>query len=314
MAIPRRPILQLMTKTLSIESMLVPLLTRPRVAQAVKWTVYSLLIINGLIYFYHDYNAYRSAVASDAAWSEFFEAFVTSIDMFAWLALVFVFELETYILTDEAYKGWIPRLLVAVRVLCYAMIFYSAYGYTINTLDNYETTEVAGLTDLCEVTDQGRYLQLDVIEFVEITAENCADISVGPPYYQIDVDVSLIDAKSLKHVQWIGWPDISNAFAWLFIVFLIEVEVWLQTKDRFGSRALKVTRQVKSAFYGVLLINVAIWAFTGYGLYAYDSLLWIVGFWAIELNLVEWEQERLEELAEMSQAQAAGESDSTHPV
>jgi hypothetical protein len=39
------------------------------------------------------------------------------------------------------------------------------------------------------------------------------------------------------------------------------------------------------------------WFFYGYALYTWDAFLWIFGFWAIELNLAEWEQERLKELS-----------------
>ena len=55
---------------------------------------------------------------------------------------------------------------------------------------------------------------------------------------------------------------------------------------------------IKTVFYGILFLNAAIWAMTSYPLYAYDQILWVVGFWAIELNLAEWEQDRLKELSE----------------
>jgi hypothetical protein len=52
----------------------------------------------------------------------------------------------------------------------------------------------------------------------------------------------------------------------------------------------------KTLCYAILIGNGVIWFFTGYYLYTWDAFLWIFGFWAIELNLAEWEQERLEEL------------------
>ena len=61
-----------------------------------------------------------------------------------------------------------------------------------------------------------------------------------------------------------------------------------------------MAHQVSTALYGVLFLNVLIWSFNGYALYAYDSLLWIVGFWAIELNLAEWERDRVQELSEQA--------------
>jgi hypothetical protein len=93
-----------------------------------------------------------------------------------------------------------------------------------------------------------------------------------------------------------GLVDICNAFVWLIVVILIEIEVWLQTIDRFSSPLLTATRQVKTLFYLVLMGNGIIWLFGSYYLYTWDAFLWIFGFWAIELNLAEWEIERVHEL------------------
>jgi hypothetical protein len=242
--------------------------------------------------------AYKAAMPLNPGLADYIEFFATTIDVAAWLGLVYLFEFETYILPDEAFKGFLPKLLIILRVACYSLIFSAAYGYTVATFGNYDTAKVEGVSDLCMLADQGQSLQLDVISYADITSENCRDISTGPPFHQIGDDTAIIDNKTLNHVQKMGWLDIANSFAWLSIVFLIELEIWLQATDRFGSRALKVARTVKTAFYGVLLFNVSVWAITAYALYAYDALLWIVGFWAIELNLAEWEQERTQELSE----------------
>ena len=111
----------------------------------------------------------------------------------------------------------------------------------------------------------------------------------------------MVGASLLGHVQRQGWLDISNAFIWLIVVALIEIEVWLQAADRFGSRLLPVVRVSKSFFYLVLIFNGVTWGITGYALYAWDAFLWVFGFWAIELNLAEWEQDRLEELRASSE-------------
>ena len=47
----------------------------------------------------------------------------------------------------------------------------------------------------------------------------------------------------------------------------------------------------------MLIGNAITWGLNDYYLYAWDSFLWICGFWAIEFNLAYWEQERLKELA-----------------
>jgi hypothetical protein len=110
--------------------------------------------------------------------------------------------------------------------------------------------------------------------------------------------VSVIDEHTLGHVQWMGWIDIDNAYVWIIVVFLIEIEVWLQARDRFSSPLIQSVRQVKTFFYLVLIANIFIWGFSGYYLYAWDAFLWIFGFWAIELNLAEWEMDRIHALQE----------------
>ena len=150
----------------TIKSILVPLLTRPRVAQFVKWLVYGCLVINFGVYVVDDWMAWQSSVAPDAALGDILEKFATSIDMIAWLGLVFLFELETYVLPDDAFKPWVVNAFLLVRVVCYVSIFYAAYGYTVESLDNYDVTEIPGLTDLCQIADSGTYLQADVIAYV----------------------------------------------------------------------------------------------------------------------------------------------------
>lgn len=284
-------------RSFTIKSLLVPLLTRPRVAQVVKWTVYLALIVNFGVYGYDDWMAYQSALAPGAPWADTFEMFTTTIDMAAWIGLVFLFELETYALPDEAFTGWVTKTIHVIRVICYIGIAYGAYGFTVSTLDYYEYVEVDGVTDLCQIADQGRSLQLDVIAYEPIIADNCASFSAGARYFQAAGEMSVIDAPTLDHAIDLGWVDIANAYVWLIVVFLIEIEIRMQAADRFGSRAMRPIRLLKTIFYGELIINAIIWISTGYPIYAWDAFLWIFGFWAIELNLAEWEQERTQELA-----------------
>ena len=281
----------------SIKSLLLPLLARPRVAQALKYTVYTALVINLSIYAYDDWMAYKSAIPAGAPWSQIFEQFRTTIDMAAWLGLVLLFELETYALPDHLFRTWLNRLFLAIRLVCYVSIAYAALGYTSSTLDFYTVVPVEGVTDLCKIAGEGRSLQIDSITYVAIDPENCADLSDSSAFYKVPDEISVLDGPMLTHVKWMGWLDVQNAIVWLLVVFLIEIEVLLQSADRFSSRLLQRVRQVKTALYGLLTLNIFLWGASGYVVYAWDAFLWIFGFWAIELNLAEWELERQSELA-----------------
>ena len=280
----------------NIKALLIPLLTHHRVAQVIKYTVYISLLINTGFYVLDDYLALQSSLPPDAPLLELLTRFSTSTDMFAWVGLIILFELETYTLPDEAFTKKLAAILLAGRVICYLLIFFAAYGYTVEALETYDYTEVTGIHGTCEMADRGYWLQMDSIEFEEVTRLNCDQLSSDTVFYQFEGETSVIGASLVPHVQFMGWIDISNAFVWLIVVALIEIEVWLQAADRFSSRLLPVVRQAKTLFYLVLMANGVIWAATGYALYAWDAFLWIFGFWAIELNLAEWEIDRLEEL------------------
>ena len=225
--------------------------------------------------------------------------FSTTIDMFAWVGLVFLFELETYTVPEEKWTTRLAATIRALRAICYIGIAYAAYGYTVEALENFETTQVAGVNNVCQLADQNTSLQINVFAYTDITSKNCANLSSDNKFYRIANEVSVIGESTLNHVQWVQLVDIDNAYVWLIVVFLIEFEVWMQARDRFSSSVLNATRIAKTGGYVVLIANMFIWGFAGYYLYAWDAFLWIFGFWAIELNLAEYEIERREELAQI---------------
>ena len=274
---------------MTIERLLLPLLSHRRVAHAIKYVVYLSLVGNGFYYLYNDYHAMLATLPPDAALTDYLMGFITSIDTVAWLGLVFLLELETYAVPDEKWTAWLARTIHLLRLACYLAIGYAAYGYTAESLENYSVTEVEGVTQVCELADQGVSIQLNVIDYVEITSENCAGLSDQDRFYRIANEVSVIDEPTLEHIRFQGWVDVDNALVWLVVVFLIEIEVWLLNRDRTGGTVIRVVRQAKSFFYLMLIANIVIWWIDGYYMYAWDAFVWIFGFWAIELNMAEWE-------------------------
>ena len=81
--------------------------------------------------------------------------------------------------------------------------------------------------------------------------------------------------------------------ALVYVVFTRLAGGW---SDRSGRGALCVggslllVSQAGKAFYAVLFLDAAYWAWMGHWLYTWDQLLWILGFWAIEFNLKEWRE------------------------
>ena len=280
----------------SIKQVLLPLLAHPRVAFSLKWFVYGWLFINFLQYVQDDILAYNSSLAADASLADIILTFRTTIDTAAWLVLIVIFELETHALPDAAFTRWLDRVFTSIKGLCYACIAYAAYGYLADTLDLYDLITLGRIDDLCSVAGQGLFLQLDAADYSEISLASCSALNAGSEFFQIRGQTSIVSANELDSIRTMGWLDFGNAVVWIVVVILIDVEVHLQNADKFGSKRLSYARLFKMLGYGFLIGACLMWFFYGYALYTWDAFLWIFGFWAIELNLAEWEQERLKEL------------------
>lgn len=285
------------SRFISIKQVLLPVLANPRVAFSLKWFVYGWLFINFLQYVQDDILAYNSSLAADASLADIILTFRTTIDTAAWLVLIVVFELETHALPDAAFTRWLDRVFTAIKGLCYTCIAYAAYGYFADTLDLYDLIPLGHIDDLCSVAGQGLFLQLDAADYSEISLASCSALNAGSEFFQIRGQTSIVSANELDSIRTMGWLDFGNAIVWIVVVILIDVEVHLQNADKFGSKRLLYARLFKMIGYGFLIGACLMWFFYGYALYTWDAFLWIFGFWAIELNLAEWEQERLEELS-----------------
>jgi len=284
-------------RAFSFRDLFVPLLTHPRAALVIKWTVYLALTVNFIFYFVDDLQVHIATLPDNAPLPDILSTYSTSIDTVAWLGLVYLFELETHALPDEAFSKRVTWFLHATRVACYASIAYAAYGYTIETIENYDVERIEGLHSICQIADRGTYLQINTIDYVEITSANCASLTDEQDFYRVVGETSVVPENVMHDTQWLGWIDVLNAIVWLVVVALIEVEVWLQSRDRYSSRWLSTVRRASTFFYLLLIADAVIWIVNGYVLWAWDAFLWIFGFWAIELNLAEWEMDRVKELA-----------------
>ena len=285
------------SRFISIKQVLLPLLAHPRVAFSLKWFVYVWLCINFLQYVQDDILAYNSSLTADASLADIILTFRTTIDTAAWLVLILIFELETYALPDAAFTLWLDRVFTTIKSLCYMCIAYAAYGYFADTLDLYDLITLGRIDDLCSVAGQGLFLQLDAADYSEISLASCSALNAGSEFFQIRGQTSIVSANELDSIRTMGWLDFGNALVWIVVVILLDVEVHLQNADKFGSKRLSYARLFKMLGYGFLIGACLMWFFYGYALYTWDAFLWIFGFWAIELNLAEWEQERLKELS-----------------
>jgi len=264
--------------------------------QAFKYTVYVLLAMN--IYWFYDEESLAAALqfANGVDFADLIEAFSATIDTAAWVVLLLMFELETYVLDDQQFTKAITWSLHGLRALCYAFIVYAFYGYIANLTFLYETTALSGVTDICSLLPDPWSWAVTLDDYAELTAANCAVYSDATVFYQFREMMAVVDAQGLRDIRYLAWVDVINAGVWLLVVMILEVDVRLQERERYEGLALRLSNAAKFVLYSLLLLAAIYWGLKGDFIDFWDAFLWLVAFVFIELNVFEWRQEDLQAL------------------
>jgi hypothetical protein len=252
-----------------------------------KYSVYALLTLNIFLFFAEEYSAAATQFANGIAAADIIEAFASTIDTAAWVVLLLVFELETYVLDDRSFTPRVTWGLRLLRGLCYAIILYAFYGYIANLWFTYLTPPLQGIDSLCALPD-GWSWTVTLDEYIEITAQNCASLSTADQFLRFEQLPAAIDEAGLKDVRGLAWVDVINGGVWILIVVLLEIDVMLQEHNRYEGLALRISTVLKVVLYGALLFAVFFWMWKGDFKDWWDAFLWLVAFVFIELNVFEW--------------------------
>ena len=257
--------------------------------RAFKYTIYCLLAYNVWLFFLDDFAASTEMFTQGVTWRNVVEAYSATVDTFAWVILLLLFELETAVIPDEKLSGALKWLLSGIRAVCYFFITYSLYGYIVKL--GLVTDLVPFVTDnVCALigTDFTYVQTLD--EYHPITAEVCAAWQ-GQPLMQIAGTQIVGDAQQVALARSLAWTDVINASTWLIVVAVLELEVWLQLKSKLTSATLRIAAILKPILYLTLLGCAVYWGIDGDFLDFWDAFLWLVAFVFIELNIFEWHAE-----------------------
>ncbi len=266
-----------------------------------KYAVYALLTVNIFLFFAEEYEAALTQFADGIALTDFIEAFAATVDTAAWVVLLLMFELETYVLDDESFTPRVTWSLRVLRALCYAVIVYAFYGYVANLWFTYATSPLAGVNELCSLVDSGWSWTVTLDEYVALSAENCGALSSAATFFRFDGLNAAIDAVTLQDVRGLAWVDVINGGVWILVVVLLEIDVWLQEHNRYEGVAFSISTALKVLLYGTLTLAVFYWMWKGDFKDWWDAFLWLVAFVFIELNVFEWRAEsHREELTEAS--------------
>lgn len=268
--------------------------------QFFKYAVYVLLAMN-IYWFYAEESA--AAVlqfANGVSGADLIEAYSATIDTAAWVVLLLMFELETYVLEDRHFTRRVTWSLHGLRALCYAFIVYAFYGYIQNLTFLFETSALPGISDVCALLPAEWSWATTLDEYAAITAANCATLSDASVYYQFNDMAAVVDAQGLQDIRYLAWVDVINAGVWLLVVLILEIDVRLQEHGKFEGLALIASNAAKVVLYSLLLLAAIYWGFKGDFVDFWDAFLWLVAFVFIELNVFEWRQEEIAEAAAIS--------------
>lgn len=264
-----------------------------KLQQAIKWTVYTLLIINFLFYVFEDWNRALHTLRPESGFLDWTNEFATSLDESAWFILLFMFELETYVLEDEHWTGWVAHTVRGARLICFAIIAHTVFAFTDTVIDYEKTVPVENVTNLCEMAEDDVSYVYN-LEYTKVTKESCASLSSATRFFRLGDDPLVTDRDGLILERRLAWADLIEAVVWLAILLAIEIVVRLQGRGVTGGRLITLLTRLKLLLYLTLILIGVYWASLSHWLYLWDELVWIGGFAAIEMNVAEWRQELLD--------------------
>ena len=262
------------------------------IRQTIKWLVYTLVIINFGFYIRNDLVIAGHTLYSGSSLLEISRAFATTIDESAWIILLLLFELETYLLSDDPLSRAKTLLMQGIRLVCYISLAHTLYAYGVYLAEIYAALPVEGVTNLCQLIGKDLSYASNLV-YSEINSSNCASLSSANQFFYVDPPTFFIveDAAGLAIEKQLAWIDIFEAIIWLLILLSIEIAVWLQDRNIGQGLIFKTLSITKWCLYSLLWAAAGYWIYRGHYMFAWDEFVWIAGFVAIEMNIVEWRNE-----------------------
>jgi len=262
--------------------------------QLFKYLIYTLLTIDVFVFFAEELLATRLEFPGGVALRDYFKAYAATIDTAAWVVLLLMFELETYVLERRHFTRPVAWFLHSLRAICYLFIILAFYGYVVDAIFVHRVSPLPGVSSLCALAGQGWSYAITFGEYMEITAMNCASFTHLDTFVRFDGVSAVVDQPGLTQIQYLAWVDVVNAGVWVLVVLLLEVDVRLQERNRLEGLALQLSTIAKVLFYSILALAVVAWMVLGDLVDWWDALLWLVAFVFIELNIFEWRQQAQE--------------------
>ena len=261
--------------------------------QRFKYTVYALLTLNIFLFLQEEILAAEVTFSGTLKLSDIIDLYAATIDTAAWVVLLILFELETYVIDDDKIKGFLKFVFVGIRSICYGFIVYAFFGYWAE-YQRMLTFVPFSIDDVCTLADGSFSYVKWLDEYAKLTAENCGAL-VGVDLYRLPGADLISNTEALKRTQNLALTDVLNSGAWILVVMVLEADVWLQLKNAYKGWKLAASYAVKLLTYPTLLGAAIYWWIDGDFLDFWDAFLWLVAFIFIELNLLQWQAETKDE-------------------
>lgn len=259
-----------------------------RLYQLFKYAVYVLLTFNIYLFFAEEHAAAELQFANGIDVLDIIEAYSATIDTLAWVVLLLMFELETWVLEDEQFTRRVAWSLHGLRALCYIFIVYAFYGYIANLQFVLDIVPLAGVNELCALAAEGWSYAVTLDEYASITAANCHSWSDADTFLRFGDLPAVVDPAGLTEIVRLAWVDVINSAVWLLVVLVLEADVRLQEHSRLEGAVLWVSNAAKFVLYAMLLLAAVYWGLKGDFVDFWDAFLWLIAFIFIELNVFSW--------------------------
>lgn len=255
--------------------------------QLFKYTVYALLMWNGVFYFYDGVNSADFVFHNKLNWHDLFIAYSSVIDTGAWIVLLLAFELETYILGDKALKGLSWLVLNVIVWISWTVVFGAFYAYVVKLGIPWGFETYSGV-DPCQLIGKGASFANTIDDYTQLTAENCILLKDGALYNaKLNMFAS---AKTYDNLHRMVWVDIVNAGVWLIVVALIQLEVIFDSSRHIRTKLFRSLKISKYVMYAVLFVCAYYWLRLGDLVAGWDAFVWLAAFFFIENNLLNLEE------------------------
>ena len=212
---------------------------RSRIFQAFKYVVYLLLAMNIYWFFVEEVLAAKTQFPNGVGIKVMIKAYAATIDTAAWVVLLLMFELETYVLEDEQFTRTVTWSLHSLRAICYAFIVYAFYGYLVNLLTLNGVTPLANVNNLCalawvDVINSGVWLLVLMVLETDVRLQEMYRYEGAVLHASNCIKFVLYALLFCAAIYWGingDFVDFWDAFLWLVAFIFIELNVFEWHKE-----------------------------------------------------------------------------------